>query len=46
MSGIPQGLLLGLVSDMDSGIQCALSKFAHDPKLCGVVNVLEGRDTI
>ncbi|GAB0193654.1 hypothetical protein GRJ2_001830700 [Grus japonensis] len=31
---------------MDSGIKCTLSKFANDTKLCGVVNMLEGRDAI
>ncbi|GAB0183118.1 hypothetical protein GRJ2_000777100 [Grus japonensis] len=30
---------------MDNGIKCSLSKFADD-KLCGVVHMLEGRDTI
>ncbi|GAB0203548.1 mitochondrial enolase superfamily member 1 [Grus japonensis] len=51
-SGIPQGSVLGMtlfnifVSDMDSGIECTLSKFASDMKLCGVVNTLEGRDAI
>ncbi|GAB0195500.1 cAMP-dependent protein kinase inhibitor alpha [Grus japonensis] len=31
---------------MDSGVECTLSKFADDTKLCGVVNALEGRDAI
>ncbi|GAB0178097.1 cAMP-dependent protein kinase inhibitor alpha [Grus japonensis] len=31
---------------MDSGIECTLSKFANDTKLCGVVDMLEGRDAI
>ncbi|GAB0203150.1 mitochondrial enolase superfamily member 1 [Grus japonensis] len=52
MSGVPQGLVLELalfnifVGDMDSGIECTLSKFAYDTKLCGVVGTLEGRDAI
>ena len=32
------------VSDMDSGIEHTLSMFADHTKLCGAVNVLEGRD--
>ncbi|GAB0178210.1 hypothetical protein GRJ2_000286300 [Grus japonensis] len=31
---------------MDSRIECTLSKFANDTKLCGVVDMLEGRDAI
>ncbi|GAB0176561.1 cAMP-dependent protein kinase inhibitor alpha [Grus japonensis] len=51
-SGIPQELVWGLVlfnifvGDMDSGIECTLSKCADNTKLCGVVDMLEGRDAI
>jgi len=52
MSGVPQGLVLGLllfnifVGDMDSEIECTLSKFPEDTKLCGAVGILEGRVAI
>ncbi|PKU47522.1 rna-directed dna polymerase from mobile element jockey-like [Limosa lapponica baueri] len=52
MNGVPLGSVLGLVlfnitvGNMDSGIECPLSKFANDSKLCGAVDTLEGRDAI
>jgi len=47
MSGVPQGPLLFniFVRDMDSGIECSLSRCANT-KLYGVVDMLEGSDTI
>ncbi|GAB0178852.1 mitochondrial enolase superfamily member 1 [Grus japonensis] len=52
MSGVPQRSVLGpalfntSVGNMDCGIECTLSTFADDTKLCGVVDTLEGRDAI
>lgn len=52
MSSVPQELVLGLVlfyifiSDMDRGIECTLSKFVDHNKLCGAVDMLEGRDAL
>jgi len=51
-SGVPQALVLGLVlfnifvSDMDSGTECTLNKFGDGTKLCGVADMLKGRDAI
>ena len=51
-SGVPQASVFRaalfniFVSDMGSGIECTLSKFANDTKLCGAVDTVEGRDAI
>jgi len=34
------------VGNMDTGIECMLSNFAGNSKLCGAVNTLEGRDAV
>ena len=34
------------VGNMDSGAECTFSKFSNDTKLCGAVDILEGRDAI
>ena len=46
-TGVSAGILFNIfIHNIDSGVECTLSKFADDPKLWSAVNTPEGQDAI